>query len=175
MSEHSSKLSALDCDPEVRELIEYWRSLHPGSTLPGRRHFDPLDNPHLLQNLWLIDVSREPLRFRFRLIGTALVNFIGRDCTGMWFDEVYENFSDSGLFQCLRRCVEYAEPQYRRRPIIIDASPPNIEAEQVYLPLAADGRNVDMILAMTVFLDDMAEDGRPERPPQGAGPGQLLD
>ena len=175
MNDPETTLSGLDCAPEIRELIDYWRSIHPQSGLPGRRHFDPIDLPELLAQIWLIDVARAPLRFRFRLVGTALVEFTGRDSTGKWLDEVYPEFAESGLSQRLRRCVETAEPQFRRHSIATQARSSQIEAEQIYLPLAADGASVDMILAMTVFLDGSAADGRAAQPPQGAGPNLLLD
>lgn len=61
--------------PEQRCLYEYWHSKRPSdAALPGRQHVDPLEIPSLLPHLFLIDVVREPLRFRY---GS---NFRGRLC-----------------------------------------------------------------------------------------------
>src|SRR4051812_22620200 len=77
-------------DPRFREFFDYWRSKAPPGRLPGRQHIDPLDIPHLLPGVALFDVLRNGtgLRFRWRLIGTALVDAIGDDYTGRFVDEV---------------------------------------------------------------------------------------
>ena len=59
--------------PTTRALYEHWQRIHPTpGAFPGRQHFDPLDVPKLLPNLWLVDVARDPWRFRYRVVGTAL-------------------------------------------------------------------------------------------------------
>src|SRR5277367_4446374 len=60
-----------DADPRLRRLHDYWRSAHPtGGGLPGRQHLDPCDIAPLLRWIWMMDVHRDPLRFRYRLLGT---------------------------------------------------------------------------------------------------------
>ena len=56
--------------------------------LPGRGAFDPLEMPELLPNLTLFDVERVPLRFRIRLVGTAIVAAMGKDTTGFYLDQL---------------------------------------------------------------------------------------
>ena len=77
-----------DAAPKIRALYAYWQAIHPEpDRLPGRQHLDPLDIPELLANIWMADVQREPLRFRFRLVGTEIVKFTGRDSPGRWLDK----------------------------------------------------------------------------------------
>src|SRR5262245_41246659 len=76
--------------PRVRRLFEYWRSIWPDSTaLPGRGAFDPLAVAALLPHLILIDVIGRPPRFRYRLIGTRMVDALNGDLTGSWLDEAH--------------------------------------------------------------------------------------
>ncbi len=138
------------CHPKIRALLDYWQSIHPESGgLPGRQHFDPVEIPELLANLWLIDVVRDPIRFRFRLIGTLVVDYAGEDNTGKWLYERWPNFDDTGYVSV----VESRQPSWARGPSRFRPEKEYYEIERVRLPLAADGENVDMIVALTVFFD----------------------
>ncbi len=134
----------------MRELLDYWTSIHPGEGLPGRQHFDPLDVLHLSSHIWLLDVER-PLRFRFRRIGGELVRKVGRDNTGKFFDEVY---SDIWLREAGKLFIHTAEtgtPTFRRGSLISETAPKFQTLERMSLPLATDGKNVDMLLNITEY------------------------
>ena len=147
-----------DAAPKIRALYDYWLSIRPADApLPGRRHLDPLDIPELLPNIWMVDVVRDPLRFRFRLIGTEIVKFAGRDLTGSWLHEVVEGYEGSEAFRFHQRAVETGRPGYRRGGLLFDPSNTGLTAERLYLPLAQDGRTVDILLIMTMYH------GRPPR------------
>jgi hypothetical protein len=140
------------CDRRLRQLHDYWRSIAPGQDeLPGRQHFDPLHIPALLPWIWLLDVHRNPLRFRYRVTGTEHRRVSGRDATGRWMDELHPNFTTFESFPEFEAVVERREIRYRRgRPVfalVDDVS----ETERLMLPLARDGREVDMLLAITIY------------------------
>jgi len=139
-------------DDDLRDLVRYWLSVHPGSRLPARADFDPLNVPRALPRLVLTEVERDPYRFKVRVMGTAIVTAFGADYTGRYLDEVLPDFESD--YSYLHR-VEVAEtglPNYRhgnaRMSFKLDFAP----LERVYLPFATDGRRVDMILAMAVYL-----------------------
>ncbi len=139
------------CDPRVRRVYEYWRSIHPATGgLPGRQHLEPLDLADVLRWLWLVDVAREPIRFRYRLVGTGHVQALGRDLTGQWLDEAHEGFGamiSSGEFAtgaAGKLCFSRRRPQFR-------VDPDYAVFERVLLPLARDGTLVDMLLGISVY------------------------
>ena len=139
-----------DCHPKVRAIYDYWRSVHPkGGVLPGRQHIDPVDIPLLLPNVWLIDVYRDPYRFRFRLMGTLVVDYAGEDNTGKWFDDRLPSFDPSVFIDV----VETGRPSWARGRSKMRPEKNYYELERVRLPLAKDGKTVDMILSLTVFFD----------------------
>ncbi|MBV8492052.1 MAG: PAS domain-containing protein, partial [Alphaproteobacteria bacterium] len=70
--------------PLVRALYDYWRSVSPPDRLPGRQHIAPEAVPALWSRLWMLDVYRDPLRYRYRLCGTEVVRSLGREMTGQW-------------------------------------------------------------------------------------------
>ena len=51
-------------NPKVARFFAYLLSLKPARGLPGRQHFDPLEIPDLMPRVWILDVLREPLRYR---------------------------------------------------------------------------------------------------------------
>ncbi|HEY9536280.1 MAG TPA: PAS domain-containing protein [Kiloniellaceae bacterium] len=152
MASPASFILPEDAAPKIKALYDYWQSIRPNDlALPGRRHFDPLDIPELLPNIWMLDVKRDPLRFRFRLIGTEIVRFTGRDSTGQWLDEVYPGYAESDAFRWHCAVAEEAVPSYRKSSVISNLGRPHIEAERLYLPLAEDGAQVDIVLVMTLY------------------------
>src|SRR5258708_32501120 len=58
--------------PDLRRLYAYWEGLRRGREFPARRDIDPFDFRYALGHVMLLDVLYHPLRFRFRLPGTAL-------------------------------------------------------------------------------------------------------
>ena len=141
--------------PKIQVLYNYWQSIHPDSGgLPGRRHLDPVDIPELLPNIWMIDVQRAPLRFRFRLVGTEVVKFTQRDVTGRWLDEIYPDYENTEAFRRHRDCAENGRPSYRKSGVLSNPGRNYIEAERLYLPLAEDGQEVDIVLVMTLYTGD---------------------
>ena len=138
---------------KVRQLIAYWRSLAPGpDLLPGRQHFDPMQVPALLPNLWLLDiVAGPPRRFRYRLIGSRLIEAGIPGRVGDFIDDprfVADHAAANRLFQAI---ADGREPNWSRGKPILQHAKYVEQIERVSMPLAADGRTADMILNLTLF------------------------
>ena len=85
------KIDALE-DPDVRFLVSYWSSAAGGRPAPRRRDIDPpLDLPGYLPTTIMFDVERrgDALTYRYRLLGTRLVDFAGREVRGMTIEEAF--------------------------------------------------------------------------------------
>lgn len=155
--EPSLPLAARLGESEAR-LYEYWMDIHPGGDrLPGRQHFDPVElggrHPGLLQHLWLVDVETNPLRFRLRLVGSAVYMTSPFARAGHYVDEFIDPASRTETLESsFARLVETREPEFRRgRPRM--ASNRNVRGlSRLSLPLAADGETVDMILNVTTYV-----------------------
>jgi hypothetical protein len=142
-----------DAHPSVRTLYEYWRSISPKGRLPGRQHFDPVDIPALLPNIWLLDVHRDPIRFWRRLVGSRVVEFAGISCAPGWLAERLNDEKRSKVDRDLIGVVNSKCPNWRRGRSLIMYQKEFAELERLYLPLATDGEIVDMILAISIFYD----------------------
>jgi len=146
---------------KIREMFAYWQSIRPvAGGLPGRRHFEPLAVPALLPNIRLIDIRREPLRLRYRLVGTRIVEAHGYDMTGQWLDEAHPEFRDDTPLRCeYMSVIEERRPSYRRgKPVFGVNAEKYTATERILLPFAEDGQTVDILLAMTVFLDHLGNE-----------------
>lgn len=146
--------AASEMHPRVRAIVEHWAGMGPPGRLPGRQHLDPAAIPRLLPNIWLLDIEGSaPLRFRYRLAGTRIARAIGADPTGRYLDETHDGPGYDRVFAYLCEVARTGNPSWRSGTPAFGELHDLRRVERVYLPLAADGRAVDMILAFSIFLD----------------------
>lgn len=72
----------------IRQLAEYWTELRADQPLPLKQDFDPSRVVNLLPYLIVAEYHRDPLRIRYRLVGTEQVRHVGEDYTGKWLHEM---------------------------------------------------------------------------------------
>ena len=144
--------------PKLRRLYEYWRSKCAGDRLPSRRDIDPTEIPDILPQIFLIDVQRDPLRFRFRLVGTTVCRLAGRDATGMYLDD-RETYGEHGpvIIDAHQSVVASRQPRYSQQYAPWYGREYRYY-ERLVMPLAGDGQEVRMLLGGLALL------ARPEVP-----------
>jgi hypothetical protein len=147
-----------DCNAKVRDLAKYWQSIHPSHGLPGRQRIDPCDIPHLLPNLVLVDVQRDPLKFTWRLMGTAAARIFERDHTGLPFEDAYHNGKASNAYKDIRRMIDTPEPRWRKGRASFMRDRQYLVIERAFFPLAREGRIVDMVLGLIVAHTESGEE-----------------
>ena len=142
--------------PRVRQLVAYWRQICPGTgLLPGRQHFDPLQVPVLLPNIWLADViSGVPREFRYRLIGSRIIDAGIPGRKGDRVDDPRHLADPAVARRLLEAIADGHEPNWWRGAPLLRHSTYVKQIERVSLPLAADGRTCDIILNLTLFTWD---------------------
>jgi hypothetical protein len=145
--------------PTVRHLYDYWLSIAPAGRLPGRQHIVPEDIVPLWSRLWMLDVSYDPLRYRYRRCGSEMVRSLGREVTGAWLDEVHPQLLANPLSrERFRFMVATRRATWRRGPPLWTHDPDHRLIETCIVPLAADGCTVDKLIAVSVVFD---ADGAP--------------
>lgn len=149
----------------VSEIVlggfRYWESKRNGALIPARSAFDPLvEIPALVRFMMLKDVRRDPLDFRYRLVGTGLRTHMTRDWTGAWMSEVEYQRPPSTIWDYHKQVAETGEPLFIK-PNYVGPHKDYLVVESVMLPLAEDHRNVDMIM---IFIEFMKGDPAPPRP-----------
>lgn len=149
-----SEPAAFAAHPNVRECLAYWRQIRSeGETIPRRRDLDPAGMPKLLPHLWMLDVIRSPApRYRYRLIGGAIVEAGLPAKRGDWFDEAIPKHQSPELIALFDQVT--ALPgliDWRRGPPQISHSTYIAGIERLLLPLKGDGESIDIVLGCTVF------------------------
>lgn len=141
-------------DPILKEALAYWRTKRGRRGMPSRRDIDPVEVPRLLPNLQLIEFVAG--RWRYRLIGTALVTAFGRDYTGQYPDELFDADRARSVIDTFDAVRQARQPIFARSRYITTKDV-DIVANRLYLPLSDDGRAVNMILgALTLVFGTLA-------------------
>lgn len=129
-------------------MFQYWDGKRNGRQCPARGDLDPLDFPYILGWVALIEVTRNPLRFRYRLLGVLLVERFGFDMTGKYLDEFPQPAFRQFLERAWTEVVETGRPIHQFHNDTVDGH--RRDFETLRLPLATDGQTVDMILLASV-------------------------
>jgi hypothetical protein len=133
------------------ELYAYWASRRRGAGLPGRRDIDPSGFRRLLPTVSLLDVLGDPPGYRLRLAGTGLYNLYGREITGLTLEEVYPAVEAAAWRERLDRVVRTGKPSAGVSSLAWRGAA-RLSVVWLRLPLAADGRRVDMILGYDAVI-----------------------
>ncbi len=143
-------------EARLRRLYAYWLDRKGDRRMPARRDIDPLDFPYLLGSIMLVDVNRDPLRFRVRLHGTSLVRLSAYELTGKLLDDLPSNAYREYVLERCRGLVASGEPIVVHHDRVIDGRRRNYEA--LWLPFADEGIAVTMLLCALIY------ENRRERP-----------
>lgn len=141
--------------PNQLRLYDYWASRKRGRSFPSRQDIDPVEFKFALGNVTLIDVLYEPLRFRFRLVGTLMAQRMGWDLTGKMVDETPDVPYRDSLLEAYKKIVESRRPSTMLYERTIDGKPKRFEV--LRLPLAADGETINMLLLCPQYFEPLAE------------------
>lgn len=135
--------------PLIQKGYAYWADKGGPDYLPRRSDINPFEIPDLIRNVVIIDVLRDPLDFRYRLMGTAITDHLEMDRTGQKMSEIPFQKAPSVIWQSCSQVVS------EKRPVITDV--PYVgprsefkEAHDIVLPLFDERGDVDKLL---IFVD----------------------
>ncbi|HUH83997.1 MAG TPA: PAS domain-containing protein [Stellaceae bacterium] len=141
-------------DQILGRALAYWEGKRGSRAMPSRAEIEPAEITPLLPNLQLIDVAEGGARFRYRLVGTAIVEAFGSEYTGKWLDELFTTerskfAEDVYRLTCSERLPVFARSTY------VTASERQLVANRVCMPLSADGATVTMIMGALTFVSSV--------------------
>jgi len=139
--------------PVVHRLYDYWQAKGGAEgRIPWRRDIDPLELAEILPNLAITEAVDG--RWRYRLIGTRIVEFVGRDSTGRYFDEL--EFDRKEPFWHRRYARVFAGDTLHGRDVMHWVGREFIPYYWIGLPLlTADGRIGQVISALDFQLSGL--------------------
>jgi hypothetical protein len=129
----------------IRRLNTYWHA-RAGGKMPSRSMIDPVDVSDLLPNILMMDVLRDPLRFRFRLVGTRVVQYTGFDFTGRCLQDLVFQGRDF-LEQCYDRIMAEKQPIFGHYSWLVRSRHFG-QCEFGLFPLSDDGVTMDRAIAI---------------------------
>jgi hypothetical protein len=135
----------------VAEFFAYWQRICVGESVPLRAAIDPAEIPRLLPYLVIAEIEAEPLRIRYRLVGTQVVESNGADFTNRYLDEC--NFAVEALLaECYSRLVDTRAPvfaYYEWHKKEWRASKGATGANETgFFPLSSDGTKIDLAISL---------------------------
>ncbi len=129
----------------LRRFYDYWDAKRGTRPMPARADIDPLDFPWALGDVSLIEVLPGG-DFRWRLDGSNSAAFFGTEMQGRRLSEYPHPEFVEPMRAILTRPVATREPTFLTRTYAKDARRWNYDS--LLLPLAGDGRTVDMLVQM---------------------------
>ena len=133
------------------ELFAYWAGLRRRGALPARHDLDPCRMKRLLPTVSLTEVLREPLDYRLRLAGTWLWGVYGGEITGKRLTDVYNAAAADYWRRELDQVVDERRPRAGHHSMAWRGAA-HMTLLWLRLPLASNGRDVDVILGYDAVL-----------------------
>jgi hypothetical protein len=136
--------------PSLQRLYDDWEQKRGQREFPARADFDPLDLKYILGNLSLVDVLRDPLRFRYRIHATNVAERIGDELTGKEVAALTHADHRNRALEHFIQVVQARKPSVHfRHHETIDQRIWNYEV--LVLPLSSDGATIDMLLSALMW------------------------
>lgn len=142
------QFSVEDLPQPLSLLYGYWQKKNKKKRLPGRKDIDPVEMRQFLAHTALIDVveGAGPKKFRFRLVGTHIVDVHGTELTGQFIEDVDVGESWQEALAICQYTTENGKPAFQAGEYRRKSDEARFNFERLVLPLAGDGRSVDMLL-----------------------------
>ncbi len=137
-----------EISPVARQLLQYWKSRRGDREMPGRADLDPLDMGPFLSQVFLVDVSHEPLDFSYRLIGTEIVDRSVHDYTGKRLADLPSQRKPSDIWSLFETAAIQRRPV---RGLVPQLKYTSRFVEMQALPLSRNGEQVEMLIGTVVF------------------------
>ena len=136
---------------EQRQFLAYWQEQSGNQIAPRRQGFDVLHVPTLMSRVVIFDVLRNPLDFRYRLVGTVVREMSAREYTGMKLSEIEGRGPGSTIWSVLDEVRSSREPAFRSIPYI-GPKKDFLKLNNLFLPWVDDNMETDMIVLVCDFV-----------------------
>jgi hypothetical protein len=143
--------------PKLRLGLDYWNAKRGDRAMPARADLDPTEMISFLPNVILIDVLRDPLDFRYRLIGTMVEEHMSMPYTGRRYSEFEGQREGSRIWTCSQRVATEKQPVRTDVPYIGPKSD-FTTIQDVMMPLSSDCESVDVIFIVVEYIRKSAGD-----------------
>jgi hypothetical protein len=137
-------------DADLLRLYNYWNTARGNRMLPRREDIDPSAIPKLLPHVFMYEVTADG-GYSIRLAGEELVSFIGYNPRGQAAGSTMTSAGATGIVAVLDVVVGERAPKFRAGQAYWRPKATFRRFEGCFLPLSADGRDVNMVLGGLKF------------------------
>ena len=144
--------------PLLNELVAYWDARRAGRMAPRPSDIDAMELTAHWPRLFMLDVLDGGSDFRYRLIGRALVQRMGRDSIGRRMSDLYapEPAVLGTIVGRFRRVVDEKRPIFTRGRFFWVPDRRHRRFVSAAMPLSDDGTTVNIILGRDDAVANLA-------------------
>ena len=136
----------------TQDGLEHWSALDRDAAVPYRQDFDPSElPPALLPHIVMMEVSADPLDFRYRVVGDHVLQHLSCNPTGTWMSESVHHGRSSKLFKTFTTAVRTRKPQ-RSGVLLTDPGKDYLSNEEIILPLCGADDGISRLLVFVQCL-----------------------
>ena len=137
-------MTILDEDPVLRRLHALSRDrAGPGGALPTLSQIEEIELLHR-PSMSLVEVTRDPLQFRYRWVSSEVAMLLGYDMTGKTTAAIPDAEARAYVEGLYERAVALRAPLYERGELVLGGR--RVSHRTLLLPLSSDGSAVDKLL-----------------------------
>jgi hypothetical protein len=130
--------------PQLVQLYDYWDQKRAGRRWPTRDEVDPVEMRFALGNIDLIEISYDPLLFRFRISGSNIDRDEGFNMQGKTLDEYPLPQHRDAIRQTYLKVLADGEPDYEQLERYDEGR--TLRYGRLILPLSDGGSRIAMFL-----------------------------
>jgi hypothetical protein len=134
-----------------RDFLAYWRKQAGDRIAPRRQDFDVLDVPTLMSHVIIFDVLRDPLDFRYRLVGTVQREMSSREYTGVKMSEIDGRGPGSKIWSILDT-VRVSQQHAYHSISYIGPKKNFLKLNDLFLPWVDENMETNMITVVSFYL-----------------------
>jgi hypothetical protein len=137
-------------DPDLATLYSYWVRRCGSRTMPCRADINPRDIVPVIPLVFIADIC-QPLRFRFRLVGTAICDRWHEDLTGRWLDELGFDGELEAVLEQYASVARTGTPRIDKEEFVNEDSR-YLHYQRLLLPLSEEGQMPNMLIGIQKAL-----------------------
>ena len=136
-------------DERLHRFFAYLEAKRGTREFAARRDIDPLEFGYILGNVVLVEVQHEPLRFRYRLVGSNLAAAAGYDLTGSFVDDHPDVEYRAYVVARYTETATWRRPTGGNYKLFLGQKLRQYQCLRV--PLSDDGETINMIVAAFIL------------------------
>ena len=140
----------------LSRLFRIWKEIRGPQGLPSRADLSPERLGFILGQITIVDILRDPINFRYRLIGTRLEEAGRRGDQGKTLDQVEPASYRDMITKSFRQVVDFKPPLCQHVSYLQNQN--LVSYEQLILPFSHTGAGVEVLVEALDWLPGVQHD-----------------